>query len=72
MWTINETNNLRNSLKMRLSQYSWYLGSFVIPNFEGYGIQIDVSRINPTIARIVPFKIKNTSIKINLIENQET
>lgn len=71
MWTINETNNLRNSLKMKLSQYSWYLGSFVIPSFEGYGIQVDISRMDPSTVKLIPFRIKNTVIKINLIENQE-
>jgi len=71
MWTINETNNLRNSLKMKLCQYSWYVGSNVIPNFEGYGIQIDVSRIDEHVTRNIPYRIKNTIIKVNLKESQD-
>lgn len=72
MWTINETNNLRNSLKMRLAQHSWYIASHVVPNFEGYAIQIDVSRIDKNVVSAIPFKIKNTLIKINLKENLES
>jgi len=72
MWTINETNNLRNSLKMRLAQYSWYVSSYVVPNFEGYAIQVDVSRVNKEVFRAIPFKIKNTVVKINLKENVES
>lgn len=72
MCSINETNNIRNSLKMRLSQYSWYLGSSIIPNIEGYGIQVDVSRISSDILNLVPFKLKGVRVKVQLkLEGQD-
>lgn len=71
MWTYSETNNVRNSLKMHLSNYSWYLGSYVVPGFEGYGIQVDVSKLDSHILNAIPSKIKRTWVKVNLKSNLE-
>jgi hypothetical protein len=66
MWSFSETNNIRNNLKMHLSNYSWYLGSYVTPGFEGYSIQVDVSRIDSSVINAIPSRIRRTWIKVYL------
>lgn len=71
MWSFSETNNIRNNLKMHLSNYSWYLGSYVVPGFEGYAIQVDVSRLDNYVKNAIPNRIRRTWININLKTSPE-
>ena len=64
MWTMKETETLRQSLKMKLSCFDWYLGSYVVSDLEGYAIQIEVSKMTPAVWSSIPLKMKNTNIKI--------
>ena len=71
MWTYSETNNIRNSLKMYLSNYSWYLGSHVVPGFEGFAIEVDVCRMDNQVMNAIPSRIKRTWIRVNVKNNVE-
>jgi hypothetical protein len=66
MWTMQETNAIRQSLKMKLSNYNWYLASYVVPDFEGYAIQVEISKCDNHIWNLIPDNIKQTNIKIQV------
>lgn len=70
MWSAKETNNLRQKLKNKLSQYAWYHNSYVVPDFEGYAIVIEATRIDDEIKKIVPLYVKNTNIRLQLKNKQ--
>jgi hypothetical protein len=63
---MKETNNLRQIVKMKLSSYAWYLGSYVIPDFEGYAIQVEISRCDNEIWNLIPDRIRRTNIRIQV------
>jgi hypothetical protein len=71
MWTMKETETLRQSLKMKLSCFDWYLGSYVVPDFEGYAIQVDVSKMLPVVWTTIPLRMRNTNIKIVVKNDNE-
>lgn len=71
MWSYSETNNIRKRLKMHLSNYSWYLGSYVIPGFEGYNIQVDVSRMDKGVSIAIPARINRTWVKVQVQSQHE-
>lgn len=72
MLTARETETLRQSIKMRLSQYAWYLGSNIVPDGESYAVQVEVSRMDPDVWSRIPSKIKDTNIKIHVKEQKQS
>lgn len=66
MWTMKETNTVRQLVKMRLSNYGWYLASYVVPDFEGYSIQVEVSRMDNDFWERMPSRIGRTNIKFQV------
>lgn len=66
MATFNEANQVRSSLKMRLSLFSWYCGSKVLSEQNGYFVVVNSKKINGFVRRQVPTKLKEVSIKIEL------
>ena len=66
MWSAKETNTLRHGLKYKLANYSWYHNSYVIGDYEGYAIVVEVSRIDDEVKKIVPTYLKHTNIKLQL------
>lgn len=66
MWSAKETNTLRHGIKYKLSNYSWYSNSYVVGDFEGYAIVVEVTRLDDEIKKIVPKYIKHTNIKLQL------
>lgn len=70
MWSQKETNNLRQKLKNKYSQYSWYYNSYVVPDFEGYAIVIETTKLDNEIKKLVPTYIKNTNIRLQLKNKQ--
>lgn len=70
MWSMKETNFLRQKLKNKYSQYSWYYGSYVVPDFEGYAIVIEATKIDNEVKKIVSTYVKNTNIRLQLKNKQ--
>jgi hypothetical protein len=66
MWYIKETNTLRHGLKHKLSNYGWYHNSYVIGDFEGYAIVVEVTKIDDFVKKVVPSWIKSTNVKLQL------
>lgn len=66
MWSQKETNTLRHGIKYKLANYSWYHNSYVVGDFEGYAIVVEVTRIDDEVKKIVPSFVKNTNIKLQL------
>lgn len=66
MWTMKETNNVRQLVKMRLSHHGWYLGSYVVPDFEGYSILVEVSRVDKDFWNRMPSQIGRTNIRFQV------
>lgn len=63
MATFAEANQARLSLKMKLSQYSWYLGSSVEILDDDYIVVISTNHVNDRIRKLVPIVHNNVSIK---------
>lgn len=66
MMTARETNTLRQGLKHKLSNYSWYVNSYVLADVEGYCIVIETSKLDDLVKNIVPSVVKNTNVKLVL------
>ncbi len=64
MITLREANKIRTSLKMKLSNFSWYKGSSVIPNAHNYMVVIHVSQLTNTVRKIISPIIDGVEIKI--------
>lgn len=63
MVTFSVANQIRLSLKMKLSQYSWYSSSLVVPEADGYSIIVSVKRLDNQIRKIISPVIDGVSIK---------
>lgn len=63
MATFIEANRARLELKMKLSNYSWYTGSSVTTESDGYGVIIIIQHIDNQIRRIIPFTLNGVNIK---------
>ena len=66
MRTFRDANRARTSLKMMLSQYSWYNGSSVNNIDAEYTIIVNVTSINNYIRKIIPNVYQNTPVKTEL------
>lgn len=66
MTTFREADQVRLSLKMKLSYYSWYSSSAVISDSNGYSVVIAVKRLNNNVRKIVPQIVNGISIKTEL------
>lgn len=66
MVSFKEANQVRLSLKMRLSNYSWYKYSSVMPNKDSYHVIVTVSNINNEIRKVIPPVINGISVKTEL------
>jgi len=54
MASFNEANQARLSLKMKLSQYAWYISSTVILANGEYIVVVSVSALNNQVRKLVP------------------
>lgn len=66
MSSFSEVNQVRLSLKMKLSQYSWYNSSRVTNIDDGFGIIIGVSRLDNAIRKLVAPVIDGVSVKMEI------
>lgn len=64
MKTFAEVNRARLALKMKLSAYSWYVGSYVSPAEDGYLIKVAVSYINNQVKANVATQIDGISVRL--------
>lgn len=64
MITLKEANKVRTSLKMKLSNFSWYKESYIIPNASNYIVVIHVPQVNNNVRKIISPIIDGVEIKI--------
>jgi hypothetical protein len=63
MVTFSTANRVRLSIKMKLSQHSWYKSSLVISDSDGYSIVINVKQLNNQIRKLISPVVEGVSIK---------
>jgi hypothetical protein len=63
MSTFSDANQVRLSLKMKLSMYSWYSSSTVVSVDDGFGVVIGVKHMDNSIRKLIPPVINSVSIK---------
>lgn len=64
MATFKEANQVRLSLKMKLSQYAWYNSSHVTSDSDGYSVVVEVSQIDNNVRKIISPVIDGVDIKV--------
>lgn len=67
MSTFNEANQARLSLKMILSNYSWFSYSNVEAENDDYIIVIGVSWTDNSIRKIIPIVHNGVGVKVDVI-----
>jgi len=63
MVTFSTANRVRLSIKMKLSQYSWYKSSLVISDADGYSIVINVKQLDNQIRKLIAPVVEGVSVK---------
>jgi hypothetical protein len=63
MSTFKEANQVRLALKMKLSQYSWYISSVVIIDDDGYGVLVLVKHVDNNVRKTISPVIDGVGIK---------
>ena len=63
MSTFTEANQVRLSLKMKYSQYSWYSSSVVYAIDDGFGVVIETSQMNNNIRKLISPVVNGVSVK---------
>ena len=66
MVTFSMANQVRLSLKMKLSQYSWYKSILVVSGSDGYSIVINVKQLNNQIRKLISPVVEGVSVKTEL------
>lgn len=63
MATYKDAHQIRSSLKMKLSNYSWYNSSCVLFDKDDYYIVVHVKSIDNKVRKIIPPVIDGISIR---------
>ena len=63
MSTFKEANQVRTSLKMKLSMYHWYSGSGVFAGDADYYVVINVKKLDNQVRKIIPPVVEGIAIK---------
>jgi hypothetical protein len=63
MSTFKEANQVRTSLKMKLSQHYWYSGSVVASGGDDYYVVINVKKLDNQVRKIIPPVVDGIAIK---------
>lgn len=66
MATFSEANQARLSLKMKLSQYSWYSSSAVVSETDGYSIVVAVKVLDNRVRKLIPPVIEGVGVKTEM------
>lgn len=69
MTTFKEANQVRSSLKIRLSYFHWYSGSAVFCGPEDYYVLITVKKIDNEVKKNISPFINGVVIKLELEKN---
>lgn len=64
MVTFQEANQARLVVKMKLSNYSWYVSSLVVSENDGYSVIVGVKTISNYIRKIVPPIVNGVSVRM--------
>jgi len=64
MTTFKEANQVRLALKMKLSQYSWYLSSVIVSSQDGYNVIISAKYVDNIIRKLVSPVVDGVSVKV--------
>lgn len=63
MSIFSEANQVRLSLKMKLSYYSWYSSSTVVAIDDGFGVIVGVKHMDNSIRKLIAHVIDGVSVK---------
>lgn len=63
MTTFRDANQVRLSLKMKLSQYCWYNGCAVLPELDGYIVVVSVKEIDNKVRKVIAPVVNGVSVK---------
>lgn len=63
MSTFYEANQVRLSLKMRLSNYWWYSSNRVSTLSDGFGVIVSVKQLDNIVRKTVPQVVDGISIR---------
>lgn len=63
MSTFKEANQVRTSLKMKLSNYYWYNGSGVFAGDDDYYVIINVKKVDNQVRKIIPPVVDGISVR---------
>lgn len=63
MATFKEADQVRLMLKMKLSNYSWYSSSIVVPESDGFTVVVGVRKIDNQIRKLISPVIMGVGIK---------
>lgn len=64
MTTFFEANQVKLSLKMKLSNYSWYEGASVLFEEDKFFVLVSVSRITSKVKKAIPNKVNNVIVRL--------
>lgn len=66
MVTFFEANQARLSIKMKLSNYSWYNWSVVVAEQDGYSILLNLKKIDNSVRKLVAPVVHGVSVKMEV------
>jgi hypothetical protein len=66
MSTFKEANQVRISLKMKLSQHWWYSSSAVTSESDGYAVVIFVRQMDNAVRKLITPVVDGVSVKTEL------
>lgn len=66
MTTFREANQIRASLKMKLSNYSWYNSSCVLFDKDDYYIVVHVRKVDNQVRKVIPPVLDGVNIKTEI------
>ena len=64
--TFKEANQIRAALKMKLSNYSWYVASSTLCDQNDYYVVVHVKKVDNEVRKIIPPVFDGVSIRTEL------
>lgn len=66
MPTFQASNQVRLSLKMKLSLYAWYSSSNIYAVSDGWEVSISVKKIDNKVRKLIPPVINGVGIRVEV------
>lgn len=63
MATFSEANQVRLSLKMKLSNYYWYISNTIISEQDSYYVLVHVKKVNNFVRKIITPVINGVDVR---------